>query len=396
MRSLCSSSTKETNQILRGRYRRFQIRMEQSRNIPSSKFVNNMFHQADIILAALGGATAASILYCLYYIKEISGTNEFRNYKRQLIDAPACIPNEIRNELYSRVNSFFGDEKFSMLHNSFVIIVGLGGVGSHATNMLIRSGVTKIKLIDFDQVTLSSLNRHAFANLEDVGIPKVEAVKRHILKIIPWCQVEAVTEMFKGTESTRLLEGNPDYVLDCIDDVNTKAELIAYCIQNNIKVLTSTGAGGKADPTRIRIGLLNDCIKDPLATKMKWKLKKHHINPSLVTTIYSVEKPLCNLLPLTEEQASAPSEFGTVDYIRLRVMPVLGTSPAMFGQAMASYVLCQLANAPYLPDSCDHMSKNQKSKMLQYFLSNEIRRFSDENVFENNLDEDDMEFVVQQ
>ncbi len=124
-----------------------------------------------------------------------------------------------------------------------MIVVGVGGVGSHAANMLIRSGVRRIRLIDFDQVTLSSLNRHAVANLEDVGISKVEALSRHFKKISPWCTVEAVPEMFRLQDADRLLEGAPDYVLDCIDDVNTKAELIAYCTKHGIKILTSMGAG---------------------------------------------------------------------------------------------------------------------------------------------------------
>jgi len=84
-------------------------------------------------------------------------------------------------------------------------------------------------------------------------------------------------------------------------------------------------------------------MKDPLASKIKWKLKKYDVDTEAVTTVYSIEKPVVSLLPLTDEQKSAPNEFGVVDYLRLRVMPVLGTSPAIFGQAMASYVLCQLA-----------------------------------------------------
>ena len=91
-------------------------------------------------------------------------------------------------------------------------------------------------------------------------------------------------------------------MLDCIDDVNTKAELIAYCIKNDLPIITSMGAGGKADPTRIRIGSLSDCVKDPLASKIKWKLKKHDISPDKVHTVYSCEKPVCNLLPLDDSQ----------------------------------------------------------------------------------------------
>ena len=148
--------------------------------------------------------------------------------------------------------------------------------------------------------------------------------------------------MLRARDADRLLEGAPDYVLDCIDDVNTKAELITYCISHGINIITSMGAGGKADPTKLRIGSLGDCVKDPLAAKIKWKLKKHGISPDDVTTIYSVEKPVVELLPLSDEQASAPQDFAAVDYIRLRVMPVLGTSPAIFGQAMASYILSSL------------------------------------------------------
>ena len=186
----------------------------------------------------------------------------------------------IKSEMYSRISSFFGSDKFRAINEgAFVIVIGLGGVGSHATNMLIRSGITNIRVVDFDQVTLSSLNRHAMACLSDVGKPKAEVIKRHIREIAPGCKVDAVVEMFKGDEAERLLSGSPAYVLDCIDDVVTKAELIAYCVKNGIRVLTSMGAGGKADPTRLRISPLSDCMNDPLASKIKWKLKKHGVNP---------------------------------------------------------------------------------------------------------------------
>ena len=139
-------------------------------------------------------------------------------------------------------------------------VVGLGGVGSHCANMLVRSGVGKVRLIDFDQVTLSSLNRHAVCTMSDVGISKAEAMRRKLKEIVPWCEVEAITEMFRIEEAPRLLEGSPTMVVDCIDDVVTKAELIAYCKQNNLPILTSMGAGGKSDPTKLRISPLSDCI----------------------------------------------------------------------------------------------------------------------------------------
>lgn len=139
-------------------------------------------------------------------------------------------------------------------------VVGLGGVGSHCANMLVRSGVGKVRLIDFDQVTLSSLNRHAVCSMSDVGISKAEAMRRKLKEIVPWCECEAIAEMFRIEDAPRLLAGNPSMVVDAIDDVSTKAELIAYCVKNKIPILTSMGAGGKSDPTKLRISALSDCI----------------------------------------------------------------------------------------------------------------------------------------
>lgn len=317
--------------------------------------------------------------------------------KTQILDTSPSInyPDHVKEELFSRVKTFFGEDGFNSLHGSFVVVVGLGGVGSHCATMLVRSGVSRIRLIDFDQVTLSSLNRHSVASMADVGISKAEAMYKRLKSIVPWCEIEAITEMFKMEEAYKLLEGKPDYVLDCIDDLNTKAELIAYCVKNGIKVLTSMGAGGKADPTRIRISSLVDCINDPLASKIKWKLKKfHNVTAEEVMTVFSIEKPICNLLPLEDEQKQAPQDYGSIDYLRLRVMPVLGTSPSIFGQAMAAYTLSDLAGKQFNPEVGERMSHNLKHKVKQVLTKNEKKYFGTDK--EVNIDDDDIEFIVQQ
>lgn len=129
-----------------------------------------------------------------------------------------------------------------------------------------------------------------------------------MLSVVPWCEIDSRNEIFRLEKADELLSSwkdsnqKPDYVLDCIDDVNTKADLISYCIKNNLKVLTSMGAGGKADPTRLRIAPLSDCVNDPLASKIKWKLKKYAVDAESVMSLFSIEKPTVNLLPLDEEQ----------------------------------------------------------------------------------------------
>jgi tRNA A37 threonylcarbamoyladenosine dehydratase len=233
--------------------------------------------------------------------------------------------------------------------------------------------------------------------MSDVGISKASAMKQHLQSIVPWCVIEDYSEMFLMKEADRLLAGSPDFVLDCIDDVNTKAELLAYCLQHHLPVFTSMGAGGKADPTKLRIAPLSECINDPLAQKIKWKLKKHGVTADQVMSVFSVEKPIAELLPLDEEQKNAPQDFGAVDYLRIRVIPVLGTSPSIFGQAMASYTLCSLAGKMYDPEGCERMSKSLKHKLRQVFKNNEKERFQvpveqSEGIF----DDDDLEFLVQQ
>mmetsp|Transcript_6360 Transcript_6360/g.8222 ORF Transcript_6360/g.8222 Transcript_6360/m.8222 type:complete len:430 (+) Transcript_6360:14-1303(+) len=304
------------------------------------------------------------------------------------------LPPDIEAEVFSRNKSFFGDDAFKDIRGSYVVVVGLGGVGSHAAHMLARSGVGELRIIDFDQVSLSSLNRHAVATLSDVGRPKSEVLKKHLEQIVPWCKVKAIASMFTGEQAEELLDAvnrKPDYILDCIDDVSTKADLIAYCQKNNIQVITCCAAGGKADPTRLHMGMLSDASRDPLASKMRWKLKKMDCDIDNIMTVYSSENPRVKLLPLTAEQMEAPKEFGIVDNFRTRVMPVLGTSPAVMGQAMASYVLCALAKQPFVPEPVAPMSIKARHKFAQHLSNREKKEFGNKDCV---VDREDIEFIV--
>ncbi|KAG6609893.1 Ubiquitin-activating enzyme (E1) [Phytophthora cinnamomi] len=301
---------------------------------------------------------------------------------------------ELLEEQLSRIASFFGPEGFAKVKDAFVVVVGLGGVGSHAAHMLARSGVGKLRLVDFDNVTLSSLNRHAVATRADVGLSKVAAMKRHLHEIVPDCEVEAMAVMFEAGSADELLEGNPTYVLDCIDDVKTKCALLESVIRKGLKVITATGAGAKADPTRLQIGSLKDAVRDPLATKIRYFLKKKGISSSEITTIFSSEKSVCKLLPLDAEQAQNPEEFGNVENFRIRVIPVLGTMPALFGQSMAAYVLCDLAGKKINPEAVARLSRDQRNKLYQKLQQREHVLFHEGHKIE--LEKDEIEFVYQE
>jgi tRNA A37 threonylcarbamoyladenosine dehydratase len=267
---------------------------------------------------------------------------------------------ELIAEQLARTAVFLGEAGLSKLRNSFVVVVGLGGVGSHAAAALARSGVGKIRVVDFDQVTLSSLNRHAVAGLEDVGGSKVECFRKRMEGVVPWCKVDAVRELW-GEGKGRLLgkwhgkpmegEGDgPDYVVDAIDNVESKVELLKYCFQHGIKVISAMGAGCKSDPTRICVGDISQSIEDPLSKATRRRLRIAGVEKG-IPVVFSTEKPgpgKAQLLPVAEEevQKGDVGNLGVLPDFRVRILPVLGTMPAVFGYTLANHVICEIAGYP--------------------------------------------------
>jgi tRNA A37 threonylcarbamoyladenosine dehydratase len=228
-----------------------------------------------------------------------------------------------------------------------VVVVGLGGVGSHAAHLLLRSGVRRLRLIDFDQVTLSSLNRHATATRLDVGTPKATALRAALLAIDAGADIEARVSLFCAEAAADLLCGGPALVVDAIDDIKTKAELQVFCVRAGLRVLSALGAGGKADCTSLLVAPLADVLGDPVAGGLFKQLKMEtaaeldgHWWDALehrVECVYSSERQVVGLLPMPEGVSAA--ELGSQPTFRARVLPVLPPVPAAFGAALASRAL---------------------------------------------------------
>ncbi|KAJ5794914.1 Molybdenum cofactor biosynthesis MoeB [Penicillium paradoxum] len=263
-------------------------------------------------------------------------------------------------EQLARNRVFLGDEGLAKLRSSFVVVVGCGGVGSHAAASLARSGVSKIRLIDFDQVTLSSLNRHALATLADVGTPKVHCIRRRLEQIAPWVIFDCRNELYGKEASDDLLgpwslthdgEGRrPDFVLDCIDNITSKVELLHYCHSNSLPVISSMGAGCKSDPTRVVVGDISLSTEDPLSRSTRRRLKLLGVS-SGIAAVFSTEKPgpgKATLLPLPEDEFNKGQvgELGVLPDFRARILPVLGTMPAVFGYTVANHVICTITGYP--------------------------------------------------
>ncbi|KAI9007693.1 ubiquitin-protein ligase molybdopterin-converting factor [Hyaloraphidium curvatum] len=260
---------------------------------------------------------------------------------------PIAAPDEtlVREQL-ARCYAFFGDEKMARIRGAFVVVVGLGGVGSHAANLLARSGVGRLRLVDFDQVTLSSLNRHAMATQADVGIPKAVCIRNHLQRIAPFVDVEIAVELFNAESADKLLAGNPDWVLDCIDNIDTKVDLIAYCVEHKLQIMSSMGSGTKSDPSQIQIGDLWQSQEDPLARTVRRRLRVQKGIEEGVTVVFSTEKPgPVKLLPLPDDvyESGTADDLAPLPDFRARILPVLGTLPAMFGDALAGAVLLRIA-----------------------------------------------------
>ncbi|CAN1829170.1 tRNA threonylcarbamoyladenosine dehydratase, partial [Linum perenne] len=291
---------------------------------------------------------------------------------------------------------FFGFESQEKVTSSYVVVIGLGGVGSHAASMLLRSGVGRLLLVDFDQVSVSSLNRHAVATREDVGIPKAECLKKHFASIFPECSVEAKVLLYDESSEEEILSGHPDFVLDCIDNIDTKVALLAACARRGLKVLSATGAGARADPSRIRVADLRESTNDPLSRAVRHRLRKYHGIEGGIPVVFSLEKPKAKLLPFKgpSGEEENPSDYQVVPGFRVRIIPVLGTIPAIFGQVMASYVVTQLAGFQVEMEPVVNLDTDHYQMLHQRLIEHEESLYG--TAIEVEVDVEEVKYIVKE
>lgn len=269
--------------------------------------------------------------------------------------ATRAHPEPLIREQLSRNYAFLGEEGMAKVRNQHVLVVGAGGVGLWVCTMLVRAGVLSLRVVDFDQVTLLLLNRHAVATLADVGTSKVQCLRNHLLEVAPWCSIEAIDRLWDKDSADELVFGNftPTYVVDCIDNLDTKVDLLAYCHEHLLPVVASMGASCKLDPTCINVGDISTTEEDPLARSVRRRLKLKGILTG-IPTVFSLEKPdprKAKLMPLPEEEFTkgAVGELSALANFRVRILPVLGTMPGVFGLTLATHVLTTVAGYPVEP-----------------------------------------------
>ena len=193
-------------------------------------------------------------------------------------------------EQFSRLELLIGEDKLEIIKNKRVAIFGIGGVGGAVVEALARSGISKFDLIDNDIVSISNINRQIIATLDTVGKYKVDVMKDRILSINKNAEVNIYKCFFLPENSNEFDFSQYDYVVDAIDTVTAKIEVIRKAKENNVPVISSMGTGNKINPTKLEVSDINKTSVCPLAKVMRYELRKRNIKN--VKVVYSKEEPL--------------------------------------------------------------------------------------------------------
>lgn len=226
-----------------------------------------------------------------------------------------------------RTSLLLGDEKLKKLQNANVLVVGLGGVGAYAAEMIARAGVGRMTIADADVVSESNINRQLIALHSTVGRHKTEVMAERLRDINPNIELTIVSRFIKDDETDALLDSDKfDYVVDAIDTLSPKLALIKGALDREIPLVSSMGAGAKTDPAKMEICDIAKTHHCPLAHMLRKRLHKIGIRKGF-TAVFSPEPVREGAMILCEEQ-NKKSNMGTISYI-----------PAVFGIGCASVVI---------------------------------------------------------
>lgn len=230
----------------------------------------------------------------------------------------------------SRSEALVGREALEKLSSSHVMVLGLGGVGSFAAEFICRAGVGRMTIIDGDTVDPTNRNRQLPALSSNHGVSKAQIMKQRLLDINPELELTVLDEFIIPERLETLLEARPDYIVEAIDSITPKLFLIRRAYDAKIPFVSSMGAGGKLDPTKIQIADISKTFNCKLALHIRKKLRKHDIRDG-VTVAFSTELPDKDSLIYTDGTNFKKSAYGTMSYL-----------PAAFGGAIASVAIREL------------------------------------------------------
>jgi tRNA A37 threonylcarbamoyladenosine dehydratase len=237
----------------------------------------------------------------------------------------------MENKWTDRTALLLGEDKMSRLSNAHVLVVGVGGVGAYAAEMLCRAGVGELTIIDADTVNTTNINRQLPATHSTVGRLKTEVLAEHLLDVNPSLRLHALPIYLKEEAVGQLLETEKyDFIVDAIDTIAPKCALLGEALRRGIPIVSSMGAGAKSDITQIRFADLWDTYHCGLAKAVRTRLKKEGLRRSL-PVVFSTEQADRRAVITVEGEQNKKSTAGTISYM-----------PAVFGCYLAEYVIRKL------------------------------------------------------
>lgn len=256
-----------------------------------------------------------------------------------------------------------GDDGVARLARSTVTVFGVGGVGSFAAEALVRSGVGRVILVDYDRICVTNVNRQLHAQKGTLGKSKVAVMAERLRLINPDATIEARAEFYGPETSARLLSPEPDVVIDAIDNMAAKMHLITTCLRDRLRCVSAMGAAARLDPTAVRVGDLSETRVDPFARDLRKHLRRKHgvdcTRPLGIWAVFSEETPIAPHSLAYDDGAfhcvCPGGDNGVNDCEhRNRVEGSVAFVPSVFGAAAASLavkLLCGLAMPKPLVDA---------------------------------------------
>lgn len=230
----------------------------------------------------------------------------------------------------SRSALLVGNDGIEKLQTKHVLVVGLGGVGSFAAEFICRSGIGEMTIVDGDVVDPTNRNRQLPALATNHGVSKASIMQERLMAINPELKLHVVNSFLTPDKCREILETQFDYAMDCIDSVMPKITLLSTALEKNIPIVSSMGAGGKMDPTQLRVAMLPETYQCVFASYIRKRLNKLE-NSSKIKAVFSTEEMDKKSMIMTDGSNFKRSAYGTVSYL-----------PAAFGGACASVVIRDL------------------------------------------------------
>ena len=256
---------------------------------------------------------------------------------------------------FDRTARLLGDAGVARLASSTVTVFGVGGVGAFAAEALVRSGVGRVILVDYDRICVTNVNRQLHAQKGTLGKPKVAVMAERLRLINPDAIIEPRAEFYGPQTSARLLVPEPDVVIDAIDNMAAKMHLIATCLRDKLRCVSAMGAAARLDPTQVRVGDLSETRVDPFARDLRKHLRRKHAidctRPLGIWAVFSEEAPIAPQALAYDDGAfhcvCPGGDNGVNDCEhRNRIEGSVAFVPSAFGAAAASLAVKLLCGLP--------------------------------------------------